>query len=174
MLNDIARDNRVKERLEELKMLSLSDTASYVSVGKLENKEGWLGFGKKNSETEQQLIVPMEGEDIVTDLSKYIVVHAWTEYERLTRHKRAWVYVKEDGKIHFFEDGNDRGVEKREDEKEILIFQHVMRTKEYEVIEQKINFRPRVTIEEVRKYTGGNQQTWLYSEKEWQVRSATV
>ena len=47
MLNDIARDNRVKERLEELKMLSLSDTASYVSDGKLENKEGWLGFGKK-------------------------------------------------------------------------------------------------------------------------------
>jgi hypothetical protein len=174
MLNDIARDNRVKERLEELKMLSLSDTASYVSGGKLENKEGWLGFGKKNSETEQQVTFPMEGKNIVTDLSKYIVVHAWTEYDRLTRHKRAWVYVKKDRKIHFFEDGIDRGVEKREDEKEILIFKQVMRMKEYEVIEQKINFEPRVTIEEIRKYPDGNRQTWLYSEKEWQVLSATV
>ena len=76
--------------------------------------------------------------------------------------------------IHFFEDGNDRGVEKREDEKEILIFKQVMRMKEYEVIEQKINFEPRVTIEEIRKYAGGNQQTWLYSEKEWKVLSAIV
>ena len=174
MLNDIARDNRVKDRLEELKMLSLSDTGLYFSGGKLENKEGWFGFGKKNSETEQQLTFPMEGKNIVTDLSKYIVVHAWTEYEILTRHKRAWVYVKEDGKIHFFEDGNDRGVETRTGEKEILIFKQVMRMKEYEVIEQKINFEPRVTIEEIRKYPDGNRQTWLYSEKEWQVLFATV
>ena len=144
MLNDTARDNRVKDCLEELKMLSLSDAGSYAFGGMFDNKEGWFGSEEKNNETEQQLTVPMEGHDIVTDLSKYIVVHAWTEYDRLTPHKREWVYVKEDGKIHFVEDGNDRGVERREDEKEILIFKHVMRTKEYEVIEQKINFRPRV------------------------------
>ena len=57
---------------------------------------------------------------------------------------------------------------------EILIFKQVMRMKEYEVTEQKINFEPRVTIEEIREYPDGNRQTWLYSEKEWHVLSATV
>jgi hypothetical protein len=39
MLNEIARDNRVKDRLEELKMLSLSDGGVHVSGGKLDNKD---------------------------------------------------------------------------------------------------------------------------------------
>ena len=49
MLNDIARDNRVKDRLEELKILSLSDEGVCVSGG-VDNKEGlapwtWKVFG---------------------------------------------------------------------------------------------------------------------------------
>ena len=39
MLNDIARENRLKDRLEELKMLSLSDAGVHVSGGMFENKE---------------------------------------------------------------------------------------------------------------------------------------
>jgi hypothetical protein len=39
MLNDIARENRVKDRLADLKMLSVSDAGSYVSGGMFENKE---------------------------------------------------------------------------------------------------------------------------------------
>ena len=52
MLNDIARDNKLKDRLEELKMLSLSDAGSYVSGGMFDNKEGWFGFGEKNPKEE--------------------------------------------------------------------------------------------------------------------------
>ena len=48
-MNDIARDNRVKDRLEELKKLSLSDEGVCVSGG-VDNKEGlapwtWKVFG---------------------------------------------------------------------------------------------------------------------------------
>jgi hypothetical protein len=39
MLNDIARENRVKDRMADLKMLSVSDAGSYVSGGMFENKE---------------------------------------------------------------------------------------------------------------------------------------
>jgi hypothetical protein len=39
MLHDIVRENRVKDRMADLKMLSVSDAGSYVSGGIFENKE---------------------------------------------------------------------------------------------------------------------------------------
>ena len=51
MLNDIARENRVKDRLADLKMLSVSDAGSYLSGGMFENKEVFLDcfrVGKKS------------------------------------------------------------------------------------------------------------------------------
>ena len=46
MLNNIMRDKRLRDRLDDLKMLSLYDTESYESSGIFENKEGLLSCFK--------------------------------------------------------------------------------------------------------------------------------
>ena len=47
MLNDIVKQNRLKDRLEDLNMLSLSDGEPYVSGGRFDNKEDGLDLAKK-------------------------------------------------------------------------------------------------------------------------------
>jgi hypothetical protein len=106
MLNDIKRENRVRDRLEELKMLSLSSEEMCV-CGSVDNKEGllpwtWSIFGggkgtvdgkKKNgerSETEKEKVKslprtkhirPFEPYMELHDLEKdYILIHLWGEY----------------------------------------------------------------------------------------------
>ena len=162
MLNDITRDNRVKDRLEELKKLSLSDAGSYVSGGMFDNKEGWFGFGEKNpkeevkSEAEEQLTVsPLGRGEIKIDLKRYIVLHIWTDYQG----EYQWKYDFDDENIHYIKNDEEQGSGDYPKRKIAEDKYEVMRN-EYRVTDQKIGFFGDEQIEEVRSYKDLTKKMW--------------
>ena len=103
MLNDIARENRLKDRLEELKMLSLSDAGVHVSGG-VDNKEGlapwmwgWFGGGKarvapetpKNQETTETRKDEDKSEN-KTSVEEYLCQIYRPEKQRYKRGNPKW------------------------------------------------------------------------------------
>ena len=178
MLNDIKREKRLRDRLEELKKLSLSDTGSYISSGMFENKEALFGlFGRSKNvkrESESQLTVSvLEDDDRLVDLKQYIVVHAWMEHDLLNLHHYEWRYYRHDGDIHYIRDGIDMG-KGLHPQRDTAVNKYNEMRGEYIVTEQKVKFDGFVRIEEVRQYDDGTQKLWRFQHKEWKDVTPTV
>ena len=165
MLNDIARENRLKDRLGKLKMISLSDAGVHVSGGKLDNKEGWFGFGKKEvkSEQEKELTVsPLERGETKTDLDKYIVLHTWTNYAG----EYQWRYDLYDKNIHYIKNDKDEGSGEHP-KRQIAEEKYEEMREEYTVTDQKMGFFADEVIEEVRLYKDLTQKLWRFCNGVW-------
>jgi hypothetical protein len=181
MLNDIMRENTVKDRLEELKMLFQSDSGYYVSDGRFENKEGW--FGRKNvvNETEntdtqvKQKKLPLltaEGTEKLIDLTKYVVLYAWREWGRaLNGMDRLFIcelrcYYLPINEIHYIKSEVDYGQQECE-YSETGRDRYNQMLHEYKVISQKIDLHINEKIIEIREYKDGRQRLWQFRMNEW-------
>jgi len=186
MLNDIVRENTVKDRLEELRMLSVSGDELCVS-GSFENKgvpfRKWFGFGNEKVEQEPVLNVSeLEHDDMLIDLQKYIVMHVWSEYENLrhrTQHNYEWRYYKEDenlgtvADIYYIKDGVNIGRGEHPEREKAYNKYNFMR-QEYVVTQQKLRFNPTVRLEEVRWYDDNTKKLWRFEHKYWREITPTM
>jgi len=184
MLNDIMRENTVKDRLEELRMLSVSGDEMCVS-GSFENKEVFWnpftrsGDGKAKVEQEPVLNVSeLEEDDMLIDLQKYIVVYAWSGYEGLTQHTYEWRYYREDenlgivADIYYIRDGVNIGRGDHPEREKAWNNYHIM-IQEYEVTQQKLRFKP-IRLEEVRRYNDNTKKLWRFEHKYWREITPTM
>jgi len=185
MLNDIVRENTVKDRLEELKMLFQSDSGHYVPGVRFENKEGW--FGSKNvvnetptenreSQAEQKKLPRLraEGRETLIDLREYVVLCAWREWGKaLNGIDRVFIcelrYYYPINEIHYIKSGADYG----DYEEQVCEYSGIARHRyeemldEYQVIDQKVDFHVFEKIIEIRKYKDGRQRLWQFWRNEW-------
>jgi hypothetical protein len=160
MLHDLVRENIVKERLKELKMLGVS--------------------ASETSETQEALTLsePKDG-DISVDVNAYIILYAWKEhfYERIDEGGRKDVVRK--CELRYFH--NRKRVSYFQDEWEVAgpsnatqywrIEKRLQEIKDgtYTVIQQKVNFgyNNNTEIEEVRHYGNKPDEIWKLTWMEW-------
>ena len=179
MLNDIVRENTVKDRLADLKMLSLSGD-EVLGSGSFENKgvpmlRRWFGGGKAKVEQEPVLNVSaLEDNDLLIDTQKYIVVYAWSsrEYPDLNHHNYEWRYYKPDEElgtvadIYYIRDGVNIGRGDHPEREKAYNKYNIMR-QEYVVTQQKLSFNPKVRLEEVRWYDDNTKKLWRFEHESW-------
>jgi len=175
MLNDIKREKRLRDRLEELKMLCQPDSEWRVSGGRFENKEGW--FGRKNAvnETPKKITRPAltaEGKETLVDLEEYVILCAWSEWgkalngmDHLFECELRYYYLPIN-EIHYIKDGVDYGERECEHSK-IGHDRYTKMLNEYKVISQKIDFGINEKITEIREYKDGTLLLWQFNRNEW-------
>ena len=162
MLHDLVRENIVKERLKELKMLG-------VSVS-------------ETSETRKALTlsVQLRG-DLIVDVNKYIILYAWKEhfYIRRVEGGRTDVvrqcelrYDNVDKHVHYIEDGQDKGTNwSKEPTQYWRVGNRFDKIKygQFKVTQQKVNFdfNNDTVIEEVRQYSDMTEEIWELKWKTW-------
>ena len=160
MLHDMAGENTIKERLEELKMLGVSVSES------VDDKEEIFGGGK----TTVQLSALVDGERLV-NLDEYIILYAWTEYTDFHRkndlHFYELRYYKSDKLVHYIEDEKDKGIKRHGESYRADGQLHAITHGEYEVTQQKVKFDPWTRIEEVRRYKDGTEELWQLQNIRW-------
>jgi hypothetical protein len=179
MLKAIVRENTVKDRLAELKMLSVSSDEMRVSGGMFENKEGWF-WGKNvvkentDSQVEQKKLprLTAEGKEKLINLKEYVVLCAWRELGRaLNGMDRIFIcelryYYLPINEIHYIKTGVDYGNQEC-GHSGIGRDRYDKMLDEYEVISQKIDFDISEKIIEIRKYKDGRERLWQFRRNEW-------
>ena len=160
MLHDLVRENIVKERLKELKMLGVS--------------------GSETSETLKALTlsVQLRG-DFIVDVNSYIILHAWKEHFYIPRVEGGRTDVVRqcelryvDERVHYIEDGQDKGTNWSKKPTEYWRVGNrfgKIRNGQFKVTQQKVNFdfNNDTVIEEVRQYSDMTEEIWELKWKTW-------
>ena len=174
MFNDIVRENILKDRLEELKMLSLSDAGVHVSGGKLDNKEGWFGFGGKKTENKKIPPLQVGTHEKLIDLTKYIVLHVWRFYNpgapgSHIHNLYELRYYRGDNRIHYFINGIEYEAHECEDQYyQTGLDRYNQILEKYEVMDQKTNFYSVESIVEIRRYyKNDTRHLWEFENNTW-------